>query len=115
MNKQFAKKIALSVCVSVIAISAMTCANKKNDSRQRQETMATKRIEAVLKEHTTALMAVPGVVGTAHGLCNNKPCIKVYVVNKTPELDQKIPDILEGYPVIIEETGEFRALPENQH
>ncbi|MBW2647058.1 MAG: hypothetical protein JRE23_12970 [Deltaproteobacteria bacterium] len=60
-------------------------------------------------------MSLPGVVGTAQGLCDNKPCIKIYVIKRTPELDEKIPDILEGYPVIIEETGEIRALPENQY
>ena len=53
------------------------------------------------------------MVGTAIGICNGMPCIKVYVVKKTPELDRKIPDILEGYPVMTEETGEFRRLPEN--
>lgn len=76
--------------------------------------MPAKTIEEVLKERTKELMSVPGVVGTALGLCDDTPCIKVYVVKKTSELDQKIPDILEGYPVMIEETGEIRALPENQ-
>ena len=28
-----------------------------------------------------------------------------------PELEEKIPEKLEGHPVKIEETGEFRALP----
>ena len=68
-------------------------------------------IETVLKKHTDALMAMPGVVGTAQSLCDDKPCIKVYVVALTPELQQKIPKDLEGYPVDIEVTGEFRALP----
>ena len=73
--------------------------------------MPEKPIEAVLKEHTDNLMALPGVVGTAQGLCDDKPCIKIYVVALTPELEQKIPKNLEGYPVDIEVTGEFRALP----
>jgi hypothetical protein len=34
------------------------------------------------------------------------------VIQKTPELEQKIPRTLEGYPVVIEETGEIRPLPE---
>jgi hypothetical protein len=55
------------------------------------------------------------VVGTAKGLCDDKPCIKVFVIEKTLELEKKIPDVLEGYQVMIEETGEIRALPENQH
>ncbi len=76
--------------------------------------MAAKRIEEVLKEHTKELMSLSGVVGTAQGLCDGKPCIKVYVIKKTPELDQKIPDNLEGYLVMIDEAGEIRALPKNQ-
>lgn len=75
--------------------------------------MPGKTIQEVQKEHTDELMAVPGVAGTAIGMCNERPCIKVYVVKKTPELDRKIPDTLEGYPVMTEETGEFRRLPEN--
>ncbi len=76
--------------------------------------MSAKTIEEVLKGHTNDLMAIPGVVGTAQGLCNGKPCIKVFVIKKTPELEAKIPGELEGYTVKIEETGEFRALPESQ-
>jgi len=37
-------------------------------------------------------------------------CIKVLVVKKTPELTQKIPSTLEGFPVVIQQTGEIRAL-----
>jgi hypothetical protein len=104
----------LSISLIIIAITIMTCANKKLDNRQGENTVAAKRIEEVLKEHTKELMSLSGVVGTAQGLCDGKPCIKVYVIKKTPELDQKIPNTLEGYPVSIEETGEFRALPKNQ-
>ncbi|MGD0623909.1 MAG: hypothetical protein ABSB32_04220 [Thermodesulfobacteriota bacterium] len=76
--------------------------------------MPGKAIDEVLKEHSRAIMSTPGVVGTAQGLCDDKPCIKVYVIQETPELDQKIPRILEGYPVMIEETGEIRALPKSK-
>ncbi len=58
-------------------------------------------------------MSIPGVVGTGEGLCNGNPCIKVFVIEFTQELEQKILNILEGYPVEVEETGEFKALPEN--
>jgi hypothetical protein len=60
------------------------------------------------------LMSLPGVVGTAQGLCGGQSCIKVYVIKRTTELEQKIPHILEGYPVMIEETGEIRPLPKNK-
>ncbi|MEJ2236442.1 MAG: hypothetical protein P8X67_21270 [Syntrophobacterales bacterium] len=75
--------------------------------------MPTKTIEEVLKEHTSKLMSIPGVVGTAQSLCEGQPCIKVFVSKKTEKLEQKIPKILEGYPVVIQKTGKFKALPGN--
>ncbi len=76
--------------------------------------MASKTIEDVLNEYTDQWMSIDGVVGTAQGLDDGKPCIKVYVMEKTPELEQKIPKVLQGYPVVVERTGEIRALPKNQ-
>ncbi len=72
--------------------------------------MPEKPIEAVLKEHTDSLMSLPGVVGTAQGECEGKPCIKVYVVKKTSDLVKQIPATLEGYAVEIQVTGEIKAL-----
>jgi len=69
-----------------------------------------KPIEEVLKHHTDHLMSIPGVVGTGIGEFEGKPCIKVLVVKKTEELQKKIPTTLEGYKVVIDETGEIRAL-----
>lgn len=75
-----------------------------------KEPMKQKPIEEVLKAHTDHLMSIGGVLGTAIGESDGKPCIKVYVVKKTKEIEQKIPAVLEGHKVVIEETGEFRAL-----
>lgn len=76
--------------------------------------MKRKPFKEVLKEYTNILMSIEGVTGTAQSICNGKPCIKVYILEKTPKLEKKIPATLEGYSVVIEETGEIRALPENQ-
>lgn len=70
-------------------------------------------IKEVLEDHTERLMSLPGVTGTASGFCEGEPCIKVYVIRKTPDLNGKIPDRIEGYPVRVEETGRIRALPED--
>jgi hypothetical protein len=110
---QTIKVTAFSISLIVIATFGISCATKLGE-HQGEKIMAKKPIEKVLKEQTQKLMSIPGVVGTAQGLCNNKPCIKVYVVKKTSGLDQKIPNSLEGYPVSVEETGEIRALPKNQ-
>jgi len=67
-------------------------------------------IEQVLKKHTDELMGIPGIAGTGEGVCNKKPCIKIFVTRLSEELINRIPEKLEGYPVIIEETGMFNAL-----
>jgi hypothetical protein len=100
--------------IGMIVCAVIACSNKVMVDHQGEKGMPAKPIEQVLSEHTDELMSIPGVIGTAQGLRENKPCIMVLVIKKTPELDQKIPDVLEGYPVVVEETGEIRALPEEQ-
>jgi hypothetical protein len=70
-----------------------------------------KTIEEVLRRHTDRLMQIPGVVAIALGICNERPCIKVYVRDMTPALQAAIPTVLDGYPVCLEPSGEIRALP----
>jgi hypothetical protein len=98
---------------TILICGIVTFANEgsKNDGEGTQ--VPIKTIEEVLKEHTSKLMSLPGVVGTGQGLCNAQPCIKVFVDRKTPKLEQRIPKNLEGYPVVIQETGKFKALPDN--
>ena len=72
--------------------------------------MPPRPIQEVLKEHTAGWMAIDGVVGTAVGEFEGRPCIKVFVAEKTEELAAEVPGTLEGHPVVLEETGEFRAL-----
>ncbi len=72
--------------------------------------MQKKTIEQALAHHTDSLMSFPGVVGTGQGLCDGQPCIKVFIVKKTPDLLTQIPARIEGYTVAVEETGEIKAL-----
>ena len=92
-----------------LSILAFVLGNPHCNSEVK-EPMKQKPIEEVLKAHTDHLMSIAGVVGTAIGESEGKPCIKVYVVKKTKEIEQRIPTVLEGHKVVIEETGEFRAL-----
>jgi len=77
-----------------------------------EKEMTGKKVLEVLERHKNELMAIPGVVGVAEGRCNGEPCIKVYITRKTSEIAGKIPHQLEGFPVSVEETGEFKPLPE---
>ena len=73
--------------------------------------MSEQMIEQVQAKYEDRWMSIPGVVGIAIGGTTEKPLIKVLVVKKTRALEQEIPQEAEGYPVVIEETGEIRALP----
>jgi hypothetical protein len=79
-------------------------------NREGEKPMGQKPIEEVLKNHTDHLMSIPGVVGTGIGEFEGKPCIKIFVIKKTEDLEKKIPRVLEGYKVVIDETGEIKAL-----
>jgi hypothetical protein len=104
-----------ALCVSLVILSIFSICHtgEKSDILPKGNPMVAKAIEEVLKQRARELMSIPGVVGAGQGLCEGKPCIKVFVIKKTPELEQKIPETLEGYPVVIEETGEVKALPKN--
>jgi hypothetical protein len=67
-------------------------------------------IGEVLAERTVEWMAIPGVVGTAVGELDGKRCIKVFVAERAYELAARLPTEVEGHRVVIEQTGEFRAL-----
>jgi hypothetical protein len=88
------------------------CFSSLHAHRPKGNGMPKIKIETVLKKHTEALMSLPEVVGTGQGVCGGRDCIKVFVRQRTPELERRIPTVLDGYPVSIEETGEFRAIPE---
>jgi hypothetical protein len=104
---------ALFISLVILSIFFISHAGEKSDILPEGNPMTAKPIDEVLRTHAKAIMSIPGVVGIGQGLCEGKPCIKVFVIKKTQELDQKIPSVLEGYPVAIEETGKIRPLPEN--
>jgi len=98
--------IIISICIVILNPSSIIITSSENNK------MPSKSIEEVLEEHTNELMSIKGVMGTAQGLCIGKPCIKVYVIKKSEDLIHQIPSSLDGYPVEIEETGVFKALPD---
>ncbi len=61
---------------------------------------------------TSSVMALPGVVGTAVGLCSGEPCIKVYLSASDVDLLRRIPDTYQGFKVETEVTGQFRSRDE---
>lgn len=104
--------LAVMIALPWLAAVAVACGQAGSGELQGEgvRPIQQKTIERVLEKHTDSLMALPGVVGTAQGLCSGQPCIRVFVVEKTPELLNRIPSDIEGYPVSVEETGEIKPL-----
>ena len=74
--------------------------------------MPRRTIQQVQQQHTNAWMAIPGVVGTAIGQRGDTPCILVLAASESDQIRRKIPATVEGYPVVVQYTGEIRALDE---
>jgi hypothetical protein len=100
----------IAVTLLLVVWGATAARNRAEPFTGAGNAMAGITIDEAVKQHGSRLMAVPGVVGVAVSQCDGKPCIRVLVVEKTPELVSKMPSTLEGYPVVLEETGPIRPL-----
>lgn len=102
--------VLLKIGAIIAAGNLAGCFYTGPSDHEKGQFMPERTIEQVQEEHTDEWMAIPGVEGTAIGLYEGKPCIKIFTSSKPQEVRDKIPSRVEGYPVIIEETGAFRAL-----
>jgi len=75
--------------------------------------MAAKKspIEEVKAKHEMRLLGIEAMEGVGISEEAGHLVIKVYVSKKTKALQKSIPARIEGYPVRIEVSGEFHALP----
>jgi len=69
-------------------------------------------INAVLAAHDRELLTMPDVVGFSVTTLGDgrTPCLKIMLARHNPKTERAIPRSIEGYPVIVEVTGEIRAL-----
>lgn len=101
--------IAILGIAAASSLTGCSCCNMSKTVKE-ENPMPKRSIEQVLNERADEWMAIPGIVGTAIGTFEGKPCIKIFTCSKPQGLQTKIPSTIENYPVIIEETGTFRAL-----
>jgi hypothetical protein len=93
----------VALLLALIA-GAISCGTKKESRNE----MPSRDINAVMTDHTTELMAIPGVTGTAIGeLDDHTPCILVLVEKETDEIKKAVPKKLEGHPVQLLVTGKI--------
>ncbi len=62
-------------------------------------------MKLALKKLTKSVIDRPGVTGTAIGLSKGKPCLKVYVKDRSAA--GRIPSRIDGHRVEVEVTGSF--------
>jgi hypothetical protein len=103
--------LRMQVLIGAMALAATGWSDSIAAGLEEGRSMTVKSIEETLLEYTDTLMAIPGMVGVAQGLLGNTPCIRVFVIDKTPPVQAQIPRVLHGHPVVVEPTGEIRALP----
>jgi len=98
-----------ALCVVLCLALHTGCLSRMNS---RSAPTPRRDINAVLGAHDRELLAIPGVVGVFVGLMEDQktPCLKVMLARKDPDLERRIPRVLEGYPVLTEVTGEIRPL-----
>src|SRR2546427_10074017 len=89
----------------VLLAGALACSGSQHGGAA---TVTARSIDEVLAAHTDSLMALPGVVGTAIGLCDGERCIKVFLADSGADTKRRIPARLEGYRVLAEVTGTIR-------
>jgi hypothetical protein len=100
----------LSIIAIAIAGGFSGCSQKNVPDHQKERYMPGKTIEQVLNERTNEWMNIPGVEGVAIGEHKGKSCIRIFTSVNPKNLRDKIPSSVDGYSVIIEQTGTFRAL-----
>ena len=69
--------------------------------------MDSKKIEQVIREHVNKFMTIPGVFGVGEGMSHGEQCIMVFVQDKKSDSLKVLPDSIEGYSIVIEESGKF--------
>lgn len=66
------------------------------------------KVEAAQEKLNGKVLGKPGISGTAIGMKNGGPCLKVYVSDSAAA--KRVPGSVGGIPVVVEKSGSFRRL-----
>ena len=91
--------------MTLVLLTAGLACSSGSQRGGRGATVTARSIDEVLAAHSDSLMKLPGVVGTALGLCEGERCIKILLADSNPDTKRRIPARLEGYRVVVEVTG----------
>src|SRR5437762_7555034 len=96
-------------CLLLLTIALVPAC--RQNMAQNSSASSKRDINAVLAAHDKELLAIPDVVGVYVGVLEDgrTACLKVMLARKTAE-SRNVPQSIEGYPVIMELTGEIRPM-----
>jgi hypothetical protein len=94
----------------LLMLSGPGCRQETISDSRKGASMPAKTIEQVQQERTDEWMAIPGVVAVAVGQHEAQPCLVVLTDSNAEEVRKKIPSRVDGYPVIVRQSGPIRVL-----
>ncbi|MBT3942771.1 MAG: hypothetical protein HOC77_04930 [Chloroflexi bacterium] len=71
--------------------------------------MPDQSINEAFDANQESLMALPGVVAVGIGEDSGRPCIVVLVESSDPAIRSGIPGQLDGYAVVVDDSGQITA------
>jgi hypothetical protein len=101
-------KVCVTAALVIVFITGMMACVRKKDTGAISA--GTRSVEQVFDTHRDSLLSIPGVVGAGIAKSEGKPCLVIMVKDKTQYTEGQIPKELDGYRVIMQETGEIKAL-----
>ena len=97
----------------LLLLGALACSEESPEppAVREEPTMSEPTIADVMAAHVDEWIRIPGVTAVYQSETEDgRPCIKIGVVEKTPELMERLPSEVDGHLILIEETGEIRPL-----
>lgn len=106
---------ALSLFAAALTLASIASACRNDPGRDATNVSPpTRPIADVLAEHSPRIIAMSGVTAVGEGrLPDGRPCIQIFIRERDPALEERLPRAIEGYPVVVEVSGDIRALPDS--
>ena len=90
-----------------------TAGTAETDTQEETQTATNRNIEIVVAEQSPTLMVIPGVVAVSQSMtADGQPAIRVMLARDDAEARARIPTTIEGFPVIVEVSGDIKAMPD---
>src|SRR5574341_123152 len=96
-----------------LTLLAAGCRARSESTPPAEKSVPQRAIAAVLSDHSPRLIAIPGVTAVAESRdAQGRPCVLILVVRLPSGLRSRLPRTLEGWPVVVQESGAIRAMPD---